>query len=80
MYILPRNQLEYRDFVIARVCTKTVDFYLDIWDNSLNLSTDGDTKVEIESKYKGYLDKQQKDIDDFKKDEQLISTYHIFLL
>ena len=27
MYILPRNQLECRDFVIARVCTKTVDFY-----------------------------------------------------
>ena len=31
--------------------TQTIDFYLDIWDSDVSLSDDGDTSVEIESKY-----------------------------
>ena len=31
--------------------TKTTDFYLDAWNDDINLSTTGDTTVEIHSKY-----------------------------
>ena len=31
--------------------TRMIDFYLDIWDSNVSLSTDGDTSVEIHSKY-----------------------------
>ena len=31
--------------------TKTEDFYLSVWDDKINLSTSGDTTVEIHSKY-----------------------------
>ena len=31
--------------------TKTVDFYLGVWNDDINLSTIGDTTVEIHSKY-----------------------------
>ena len=31
--------------------TDTIDFYLDIWNDDINLSTTGDTSIEIHSKY-----------------------------
>ena len=31
--------------------TSNVDFYLDIWENTVNLSTKGDTSIEIHTKY-----------------------------
>ena len=31
--------------------TKNIDFYLDMWNPSLNITTTGDTQIEIETKY-----------------------------
>jgi hypothetical protein len=31
--------------------TNSIDFYLDIWENTVNLSTTGDTSIEIHTKY-----------------------------
>ena len=31
--------------------TQTIDFYLDIWDSNVSLSTEGDTEIEIKTKY-----------------------------
>ena len=45
---------------------------INIWPEFSTISNISREQIEIESKYKGYLDKQQNDIDDFKKDEQLI--------
>ena len=43
-----------------------------VWPKLSNISNVSREQIEIESKYKSYLDRQQVDIDDFKKDEQLI--------
>ena len=43
-----------------------------VWPKLSNISNDSKQQIEIESQYKNYLDRQQDDIDDFKKDEQLI--------
>ncbi len=45
---------------------------INIWPEFSKIPDISREQIEIESKYKGYLDKQQNDIDDFKKDEQLI--------
>ena len=48
-----------------------------VWPEFSKISDVSREQIEIESKYKGYLDRQQNDIDDFKKDEQLILPNNI---
>jgi len=43
-----------------------------VWPDLSNISLSSREQIEIESKYKAYLDRQKDDIKDFKKDEQLI--------
>lgn len=46
---MPRRSTYKPDSFYAS--TQTIDFYLDIWDSTLNVSTGEDTTVEIETKY-----------------------------
>ncbi len=50
-----------------------IDFYKleKIWPDLKNISKDVREQVEIESQYKGYLNRQKHDIESFKKDESL---------
>ena len=43
-----------------------------VWPDLSNISHASKEQIEIESKYRSYLERQQEDIDDFKKDEQLL--------
>ena len=58
---------------------KDVDFnsIIKIWPELSKISEASQEQIEIESKYKNYLDRQQLDINDFKKDEKLILPLNI---
>ena len=43
-----------------------------VWPKLSYISNDSKQQIEIESRYKEYLIRQQDDINDFKKDEQLL--------
>ena len=48
------------------------DNIIKVWPEFSDISNTSKEQIEIQSKYKTYLDRQQDDIDDFKSDEQLI--------
>ena len=48
-----------------------------IWPNLSFISRDAKEQIEIESKYSAYLERQLNDINDFKKDENLILPKNI---
>ena len=45
---------------------------MQVWPDFSNISNTSKEQIEIESKYRTYLERQQEDIDDFKNDEQLL--------
>jgi len=46
---MPRSSKYKPDSFYAK--TNSIDFYLDIWENTVNVSTKGDTSIEIHTKY-----------------------------
>ena len=83
------NQLEKHDihvkhdgkkrtaFELLSFNNVTFESLLKIWPDLSTISALSREQIEIESKYKGYLDRQQVDISDFKKDEQLVLPRNI---
>ena len=49
----------------------TFEKLIKVWPELNNISNISREQIEIESKYKGYLDRQKDDIADFKRDEKL---------